>query len=188
MSDRVSFCRALKLIAWGCVFIYLDFNIGTLSILPNWLGYILILKALPILGEREKSADLLKPLGVFLAAWEGILWILNTFGISLGTGFAGTGFDVAGYVTAVVVMYFNFQLFTDIANAADSFGCSKSGRILHLRTVNTVLVTILRLPLPWKKIEVGAYILLIVLIAVTVWICAVLFAVRKELECEPDTD
>lgn len=187
MSDRERFCRALKLIVWGCVLIYLDFNLGTLDILPDWLGYMLILKALPIVGESEKSADLLKPLGIFLAVWEGILWIVNTFGISIG-GIVGIGFNSIGYITTVIVMYFNFQLFTDIANAADSFGCSKSGRILHLRTVNTVLVTILGLPLPWKKIEVGAYILLIVLIAVTVWICAVLFAVRKELECEPDTE
>lgn len=186
MSDRERFCRALKLIVWGCVLIYLDFNLGTLDILPDWLGYMLILKALPIVGESEKSADLLKPLGIFLAVWEGVLWLINTFGISIEAGLVGIGFDFVGYITAVVVMYFNFQLFTDIANSAVRFGSIKNGKILRLRTVNTVLATILELPLPWKKAEAGAFILMAVLASVTVWICITLFSLKKELEASGD--
>ena len=80
---REKLAGAVKFIAWGYILLHLNFNLGTLNILPNWLGYVLMLQALPILGNDEPSAPLLRPLGIILALWEGALWALAIFGGSL---------------------------------------------------------------------------------------------------------
>ena len=78
---REELADAVKRIAWGYVLLHVNVNLGSLNILPNWLGYLLILGVLPMLGEREPSALLLRPLGILLALWEGVLWALTLFGI-----------------------------------------------------------------------------------------------------------
>ena len=182
MSDRERLCRAVKLIAWGYILIYLHFNLGTLDILPNWLGYVLMLQALPALSEEERSANLLRPLGTSLVVWEAVLWAAAVFGIDIQTGTVGTIFNIVGYVITVISMYFHFQLLTNLANAAEKYECSQSRRIIRLRTVNTVLLLVLNLPLPWYEIEAVAVILLIAMLIVTIWQCCVLFSLKKELE------
>ncbi len=67
--ERRRLADGVKLIALGYLLLHLDLNLGALNILPNWLGYILILKALPALGEYEPSALLLRPIGILLALW-----------------------------------------------------------------------------------------------------------------------
>ena len=183
MSDRKKLCDAVKLIAWGFVFIFLDFNINTVSLLPNWVGYILLLRALPALSEDEASAKLLHPLGVALAVWDGVLWAGNLFGVTVESY---TVITVIGYIITVISMYFNFQLLTNLATAAEKYGCRQSGNIICLRTVNTVLILVLNLPLPWYELEAVAIALLITMFVVTMWICYVLFLVKKELEAIPE--
>ncbi|MBQ8830495.1 MAG: hypothetical protein IJ017_02730 [Oscillospiraceae bacterium] len=182
MSDRERLCSAVKRIAWGYVLIYLDININTVSILPNWLGYMFMLRALPDLSEEERSAELLKPLGTAMAVWELIKWTAVMFGVSFETGTLGTVLNIAGYVMAVVSMYFHFQLLTNLANAAEKYGSTRSRKILRLRTVNTVIMMILALPLPWYNIEAVAIALLIAAFVITMWTCYVLFTLKKELE------
>lgn len=184
MSNRERLGNAVKLIAWGYILVYLDVNLGTFNILPNWLGILFMLRSLPALSEDEASATLLHPLGVALAVWEGVKWTAVLLGISVSTGTVGIIFDVAGCIITIISMYFHFQLLTNLANAAEKYECSQSRKILHLRTVNTVLILVLALPLPWYSIEIVAFLILAAMAAVTVWICAVLFSLKKELVSE----
>jgi len=182
MSDRQKLCDAVKLIAWGYVLIYLDVSISTLNILPNWLGYMLFLRALPALSEEERSAELLKPLGTALVVWELIKWVAVIFGATFDAGTIGILSNIVGYIMAVAGMYFHFQLLTNLADAAERYGSIQSGKILRLRAANTVIMVILALPLPWYNIEAVAIMLLIAMLIVAIWICYVLFLVKKELE------
>lgn len=166
---------AVKNIAWGYVLLHLNLNLGTLNILPNWLGYLLMLGALSILGEHEPSALLLRPLGILLAVWEGSLWGLAIFGISFDL-------SVFNLIAAVVSLYFHFQLLTNLAVLAEKNCCTEQRRILHLRTVRTLLITLLALPIPWVQ-YVGLTIgIVIVNLIVAIWICSVLFALSHALE------
>jgi len=63
-------CSAVKSIAWGYILIHLHLNLGTIDILPDFAGYLLILGALPALGQPEPSALLLKPFCVGLVLWN----------------------------------------------------------------------------------------------------------------------
>lgn len=172
--ERQRLADSVKLIAYGYLLLHLNFNLGTLNVLPNWLGYILILRALPALGEYEPSALLLRPLGILLALWEGVLWTVDLVGSSL-TGYLFT------VIATVIELYFHFQLLTNLADIAESCNCPEHKRILTLRTVRTVLITLFALPVPWDSYKILTVGMMVVFIVVAVWLCTVLFSFRRSL-------
>ena len=74
MNEKPDLYKPLSHIAWGYLLLHVNFNLGTLNVLPNWLGYLLILSALEPISQLVPSSLLLRPLGKVLAAWEGVLW------------------------------------------------------------------------------------------------------------------
>lgn len=180
-NGRQNLCRAIKYIAWAYVLIYLDINLGTFNILPNWLGFLLILHALPALAEAVSSAALLRPFAILLAAWEGFEWLAKLFG-----GTISTDFMMVSLISTVITLYFHFQLLTDLATLSEQHCCPQTDKILHLRTVNTLIATALALPLPWQKIEWFAIAALLVYGAIVIWLCFVLFGLKRSLTEEED--
>ncbi len=179
MNEREKLAAAVKSIAWGYIFLHLDFNLGTLDVLPNWWGYCLMLKALPVLMEQMSSAKLLRSFGILLAVWEGLKWGTKLLGGTLDGGILAT-------MVSVLDLYFHFQLLTDLAAAAEKWDCPQRGRILALRTADVVLMTLLALPIPWDGLEGLMWIIILVELMVMVWICSVLFSVRRTLLEEQD--
>lgn len=166
---------AVKNVAWGYIFLHLHFNIGTLDLIPDWVGYLLILAALAALAGEVRTASLLPPLAVGLAIWEGLKWFLSLFGTA-------AELPLLNLLATAIALYFHFQLLTDIAVVAGKYAYPKAKRILTLRTVQTVITTIVALPLDWESWEYGAIVLLIVGLIATFWICAVLFSLSRWLE------
>lgn len=168
-----TFCPPVKWIAWGYVLLYFNINIGSLDLLPAWLGYLLFWEALPILAQACPTAALLWPFAVGLAAWNGITWIFGTAWCP----------EIVSVMTGIIALYFHFQLLTELASLARQFGCSQEKKLLNLRTVNTVLQTLFTLGgMLWAEWESTAIILLIVNLVVLVWICVVLFGLKESLE------
>lgn len=174
--------HAVKLVLFGYIFLNLDFNLGTINVLPDWFGYILILKALPDLSEAVPSVHLLRSLGILLAVWEGCLWIFT-----LTTGEALTIYIVT-VIGSVIGLYFHFQLLTNLAEIAKKFDSVREKPMLHLRTVRTILITVFAFPIPWKRWEVLSGSLIAVNLIVTVWLCSTLFSLYRELKKEPATE
>lgn len=174
MTERERLGDAIKRIARGYILIHLNINLGTLNILPNWLGYILFYGALNVISEEEDSAKLLRPLAVLLGIWEALLWLLTLFGVS---------FDVPliTLFAEVIGLYFHFQLLTNLASIAKKYDCPEQKRLLTLRTVRTLLITLLSLPLPWEKIQLAGVLIVIIHVIVSIWITAVLYALRRSL-------
>lgn len=167
----------MKRIAWGFLLIYLDVNLGTIDILPNWLGFCLLVWALPAVAKEEPSAILLRPLGILLAIWEGVLWAA-----------AALGQEVNSYlitaVMAVLSLYFYFQLLTNLANVAKKYDCPQEKQILTLRTVQTILTTLTVLPLPWQEYEAAIVAIALVQCFAALWLCCLMFALRKSLTAD----
>ncbi len=174
MNDQERLGKAIKSIARAYLFLHLSINLGTLNILPSWLGYILIFGALPIIAEEESSAKLLRPLAVLLGLWEGLLWVTQLFGIPFSP-------YLLSILAAVIDLYFHFQLLTDLANLAERHECPERQKLLTLRTVRTVMSTLLLLPFPWEEYTAVTIIILIVHAIVALWICAVLYALRRSV-------
>lgn len=167
-------CGAVKSIAWGYILIHLNLNIGTLDILPDFAGYLLILGALPVLGQEEPSALLLKPFCTGLVLWNLFTWIASLIGItSLGY--------LPSLLVSIVGLYFHFQLLTNIAAVARTYGCPQEKSILHLRTIRTIMNTLFALPLPWSEQNVLTILMLLFSLIIIFITCTTLFSLHRTL-------
>ena len=182
-NGREKLYLAIRHIAWGYVLLYLDINLATFNILPDWAGFLLILSALPALSDEIPSAALLRPFAILLAAWEGFEWLAKLFEASIGADLT-----VPFLIVNVIVLYFHFQLLTDLAALSEKHGCPQTRRLLQLRTVNTLISTALALPLPWEQAEWLAITALLVYGAIVIWICFVLFGLKQSLTEEENNE
>ena len=178
MEQHEALCRSIKNIAWGYILIHIHINIGALDLLPDWCGYLLFIGALTVLGSLEPSAPLLKPLGIILAVWNGLFWILKCLGVS------SLGY-IPGLLISIISLYFHFQLLTNIAAVANNYDSPQEKSILTLRTVRTILTTLLALPFPWAEQEGLAIVILIVNLIVAFWLCGVMFSLHRFLRDNP---
>ena len=103
--------------------------------LPDWIGYCLLLNGLLYISLYESSAKLLRLLGILLIIWglvEELLKIKQIpFEINLIT-----------LIVTIVSLYFHFQLLSYLANIANRSGLLISSKILFLRNARTIWVTI----------------------------------------------
>ena len=86
--DKKYLIHAMGSIAWGYVFFYLAINLGTIDILPDWVLFVMVVRALEPLSEVVHSAKVLEPLGILLGfsmAFSGSLrsWAIPSSGICL---------------------------------------------------------------------------------------------------------
>ena len=174
-------------IAWAYIFIYLNINLGTLNILPAWIGYKLILSALDDIAAYAPSAVLLRNPGRFLMAWTALEWVMDIFSYAPAYGsFLGSIWLIAGTATAVISIYFHFQLLTNMAEVCAFYGLEeRRERFLFLRTINTILQTILSVYSVMTMLhhmQGIAIALLIVNFINTARIFICLFGLRPELE------
>ena len=191
--NREALCRAVGKVAWGYVLIYLNINIGTVNILPNWAGCLLFIFALDELGKWEAPAGRLRPLGWALFCWELLVWVLAALGLDMSAPL----WYLPHTLAAVLSLWFNFQLLTHLAAISDALGLSRGRSIRRLRNFRTVLTTALNLPwgllLPDGVISSGTAqgILAVAVIAAAIvliaWTFIALFGLRGELKTPPET-
>ena len=125
--------------AWGYFFIYFDFNINTVSILPSFIGYMLFLSAINCLCEEERELNLLRTLGVILTVWHVASWLASWGSIDLDGML-----QVVDIIIGVVNIYFHFQLLTNLASIATKYQSADDeldAKLLRYRTLQTVMLT-----------------------------------------------
>lgn len=184
MNDSLS--ASLKRIAWGWILLHCNFNFGTLNILPDWLGYIMILNGLAAVSKTVRSASLLYSFGIGLALWDFAGWFFALFGASI------PGIWLSLFA-AVVGLYFRFQLLTDLASLADAWNCEQGNSLRKLRTIETIATTVLQMTISGKHsytlVELldetfWGYLFVIVLLVgfiATVCIAHQLFSLQKDI-------
>ncbi len=174
MDRRQRLAEVIGSVAWGYVFLHLDINLGRLDILPNWLCYLWILRAIPVLETEEPSVRLLYPLGVFLGIVEGVEWIAVLFGVVLDH-------YLLTVLLTIISLYFHFQFFTNLAGVAKTYGCPQEKRILQLRTMRTIAMTLWALPFPWDEHMWMMVLLVGSNLVVAYWSCWTLFFLKDSL-------
>ena len=177
MREQLTFSMAVKKIAWAYVLIHSAINLGVIDILPDWLGFYFMLVAIRKLREEEESMGLLEPLVKILIAWNAIIW---------GSRFIGWDLSLFPFaiVISVIGIYFHFQLLTNIANIAEKHGSDRGKGFLVVRTVETLINTVLTIMLYLKISEGWMMVFAIIAFVGVIWICATLFGLAKELENE----
>ena len=143
MTDRQTMYEGLSHAAWGYLLLCVDFNLGNVSILPRFAGWLLFLSAIEKLKEERRDLALLRPLGALMALWTGADWLASWAGRDVDGLFLPLDL-----VIAAAPLDFLFQFLTELAALAEAHhpeGEALSRRILLCRTVQTVLVTLFSL-------------------------------------------
>jgi len=164
---------ALRRIGRGYLFIHFHIHLGTLDILPDWLGYYWILLGIWALAKEVQSAKLLEPFAIAMIAWSGVEWFVKLIGGSLNI-------PVLSLLVTAVTLYLHFQLLTDIGTLADDFGCPEGNTVRKLRTVYTVTHTLSVLKLFFTGSDELNW-LLIGLAVLHILVVIVLYFVLREL-------
>lgn len=164
---------ALRRIGRGYLFIHFHIRLGTLDILPDWLGYYWILLGIWALAKEIPSARLLEPFAIGMTAWSLLSWIVKIFGGTLEI-------SLVSLLVTAVTLYLHFQLLTDVGTLADQFGCEEGGTIRKLRTVYTVCHTLSVLQILLGGTTVLAW-LLVVLAIVNILVVIVLVCTLRSL-------
>ena len=63
MTDRKTLYDGISHAAWGYLFLYLDINLGTVSVLPRFVGWLMFLSAIEKLKAERRDLALLRSLG-----------------------------------------------------------------------------------------------------------------------------
>lgn len=173
-----SLSEAVSCVAWGYVFLHLDFNLGGINVLPDWACYALVLHALPGLARAERSALLLRPLAIILLAVDALMWALQIFG-------AAPDLYIVSALCTVLALYFHFQLLTNVADIA-RIDPQRSRSVLRLRNFRTVFVTLLALPwqreaMSWSARDVYLLVTRFAAVILIIWTFSALFDVKNHV-------
>lgn len=187
MTDYQKIYDGISKAIWGYFFLYFDINLGTISILPSFVGYILFLKAIDLLEEEERELSLLKTLGLFLVAWNVIEWLAKCVGYSFGNKW-----QFVTLIAGLLNMYFHFQFLTNIASIAikhQEENCAYDKTLLSCRTIQTLMLTVFLVVtnlsfIPEDILIYPTFILAIIYIIVCIYIMATLNGLRKNLKTE----
>ena len=132
--------RGLSSAAWGYFLLNFDFRVGTVSILPTFVGWLLFLSAIRSLSGARRSLTLLRPLCLLLAVWNAVEWLLSW----LGQTTLNERFLFPNLLTSAAGLYFHYQFLTDLAALAQQFqpeDKALDAPLRRRRTEYTVLIT-----------------------------------------------
>lgn len=176
MERKEQLSRALRKIFWAYIFLYFDINLGTIDILPAWIGYVFFYQAIrDAIEAEEESAKLLKPICFVLSIYRLIDWFVIMFGIEMDI-------LIITELFAVIALYFHFQLLTNLANIAHKYECPVENTLLALRTVHTVLLTILAFTVHFKEIEWLSLVIMVAQVFIMIFICATIGKFRRFID------
>lgn len=143
MIDPNLLYTGLSQAAWGYFFVSIDFNLNGVSVLPRFVGWLLLLSASGKLSAVRRELSLLRPLCALLAAWCFGDWLL-----SWGGGDIDGRFPFLDLVVTVAALYFHFQFLTDMAALAEGYQLDDGNLPAHIRchrTAYTLLITLISL-------------------------------------------
>ena len=140
MTDYQKLEHSLSKVIWGYVFLYFNININQVSLLPDFVGYLLFLSAIEGLKEEERELTLLKTFGVILAIWDAAAWATSWVSVEIGGRWL-----FADLLISVINIYFQFQFVTNLAAIAERHQTGEDdlhGKMLKYRTWQTVILTV----------------------------------------------
>lgn len=189
MTDYTKVYNGISKVIWGYFFLYFNINLGTISILPSFVAYILFSQAVELLRAEERELSLLRPLGVILGTWAAIEWVATCVGYSFGEKW-----QFISLIIGLVNLYFHFQFITNLASIATKHQQENSSydkKLLTCRTVQTIMLTVILIIINLYSLfnEIWVYVSVIFAIcyvAISVHIMMTLNGLKKHLKREEE--
>lgn len=176
--------------AFGYLFIFININLGTVNIIPDFVGYILFLSAISRLKEFIAELALLRTLGIIMTAWHFADWIFTII------GWQGNNIvQIIGIIITIINLYFHFQLLTDFSTMAKMYqrkDCTYNVKILSYRTFIVIILTFSAIfsffvPLLGEMTTmIISAILALCGVTASILLLAALFGLRKNLSTEEE--
>lgn len=135
--DRESLYRGLSNAAWAYLFLNFDLNLGTVSVTPRFVGWLLLVAAIRDLARERRDLSLLRPLGWLMAAWNGADWLLRWAGQTIDGHIL-----FLDLIISVAAIYFHFQFLTDLAALAERYQPQDGDLDRRLRRRRTAYILI----------------------------------------------
>ena len=102
----------MKKLFWGFFFIYLNFNLNvnahSLNVLPDFVGYILLLQGMKQLEEESHFFRSGRPFAVGMTVYTAILWVGALLGVTAG-GRVGSILDLIALAVSFYVSWLLVQ-------------------------------------------------------------------------------
>lgn len=176
MEEREQLSRALRKIFWGYVFLYFNLYLGTINLLPAALSFFLFYQAIrDCLEKEEEDTELLKSMCMIL----GVYHLINEFIIMFQIP---VELFLIEEIMAVLALYFHFQFLTNLSNIADKYSYLAVDILLTLRTVSTVIMTILTFTMNFKEVEWLSLMIMVAQVFITIFICFVIGKFRRYID------
>lgn len=178
--DRIS--AQVRRVAWGYFFLFLDFNLNSISILPDFIGWILFCSAIQGLKEEQPKLALLEHFAVALGLWSVVGWLP----LELPNWLA-----LPQLVFRLMELYFHFQLLTELAQLAGRYQELMDRKdhaqcILWVRTgttvVQTVLVLMVAAPISEDILTAAAVVMLLFQVGLCFYTMGELFSLANGLK------
>ena len=129
------YSKAIKNIAWYILLVHYHFNIGSIDVFPDWLGYILLYKAIETIGRIQPSAKLLEKFSIVMIANSVLQIVYKMFDFTPQS-------YVYGLIMAIIHIYLEFQILTDIWHIAQKYQADSGNKIPMLRNITTFTYTV----------------------------------------------
>lgn len=151
----------------GLLLIFLDFNLNlgnsTIGLIPDFIGYLYLIKGVDELIKESEFFDKVRPLAVFMSWYTGILYILDFLGLSKQL----QGFSIIlGLLNMCVSLYILYQIVNGVIDIEHKYGIMLEGEKLKSLWTFMVISNVLT----YILLFVPAFALLLTIIALIIHI------------------
>ncbi|MDD4113759.1 MAG: hypothetical protein PHC56_12135 [Herbinix sp.] len=115
----------------GFILVFLDFNLdigsSRIGLIPDFIGYIYILKGLEELDGESTFFMKVKPFVTGMAVYSGILYIMDLFGISVSLGLFTY---VLAFVSIAISLYISYNIVMGVIDMEGKYNTTLNGERL----------------------------------------------------------
>ena len=175
----------LSQVAWSHVLIFFDFNLGSFDLLADFIGWFLLAGAVRELAAELPDLGLLRPLALGLGWYE----VFSQAALLFGWDLEEHGLTLLILLFKIVRVYFDFQLFTNLAQLAARYQPPdrKLDRgFLRVRNLQVFMDTLLSIPVLYPTLNEHQGLLWVLLGASVVVMAVVLYCLFSLRDLIPE--
>lgn len=133
----------MKKLMIGLLMVFLDFNLtlnsNVIGLIPDFIGYIIMIKGLEEMAGESPQFSKVKPYTVGMAVYAGVLYALDLFGITVSLG----PFSFLLVVVSVAVsLHISYTIVMGVREMEARYGTDLNGEQLESRWKITAVFTI----------------------------------------------
>jgi len=177
----------MRKLFWGFFFIYLNFNLNvnqySLNVLPDFVGYIFLMKGMDLLKEESSFFEKARPFSVGMAVYTAVLWVGALLGVTAGGGLVTR---LLSLLATVVGLYISWILIQGVAEIEEvRFVDLNKERLLTLwkaLVAVEIIMNVLQLMLNLANVSVLAAFSVMLMVAGLIVVILYLLAWKKAVD------